>query len=98
RNPMQPEYPVLRRSLVGSLLRARRNNVDASRRAVKLFEVGTAYLPRPGEQPLERTQLGLITESGFLALKGVVETVARTLGLAPRVTFGAGDQPFLGDE
>ncbi len=83
RNPVQPEIPALRRSLFGPLLHARRANLDAGNRGVRLFEVGLAYLPRPGDQPDERLHLGLIADEGFLDVKGAVEAVFAELGLAP---------------
>ncbi|GIW72320.1 MAG: phenylalanine--tRNA ligase beta subunit [Planctomycetota bacterium] len=81
RNPVRSETPVLRRSLFAPLLQVKRINLDRGQRAVRLFEIGTAYLPRPGAQPDERLQLGAVADEDFFALKGALEAVAAALGV-----------------
>ena len=75
---------LLRRSLVPSLLEARRineyrNNLDAA-----LFETAVVYLPQPGskipEQPLK---FACVTGEDYFHLKGVVEMLASAI--SPRI-------------
>ncbi len=65
---------ALRRSLVPSLLHARRHNEAHGTPEAELFEIADVYLPRP-DQPLphEPTRLALVSGRDFLGLKGVVE-------------------------
>jgi phenylalanyl-tRNA synthetase beta chain len=91
RNPVRRETPVLRRSLFGGLLRAKKTNLDKGTRRVRLFEVSTVYLGRKGEQPEERTQLGLLADVPFLEAKGAIELCAQALGLADRLAFAGSE-------
>jgi phenylalanyl-tRNA synthetase beta chain len=87
RNPVRRETPVLRRSLFGPLLRAKKTNMDKGTRRVRLFEMSVAYLGRPGNQPDERLQLGVLADAPFLDVKGAIEAVAEALGLGDALAF-----------
>jgi phenylalanyl-tRNA synthetase beta chain len=52
-NPTSAEDPYLRRDLLPGLVRAVEQNFRNHVRDVRLFEVGTAFLARPGERPDE---------------------------------------------
>jgi len=83
--PLVTSTPVLRRadclrqSLVPSLLAARRTNETLSNTVIEFFEIADVYLPRPGELPDERRMLGMTSGGGFSELKGVVETLIKTV-------------------
>ena len=65
---------ALRRSLIPSLLHARRHNEAHGTPDAELFEVANVYLPRPGRPlPEEPTRLAMVVGRDFLGLKGVVE-------------------------
>jgi phenylalanyl-tRNA synthetase beta chain len=69
----------LRRSLIPSLLMARRTNETLSNSDIELFEIAKIYLPQPGELPGEERMLGLTSGAGFLQVKGVVEAILAAL-------------------
>lgn len=94
RNPVRPEWPALRRSLYGPLLRAKKVNLDKGARRVKLFETSTVYLPQPGAQPAERLHLGVVADDGFLEVKGALEAVGAALGLDDLTFAGAESRAF----
>jgi phenylalanyl-tRNA synthetase beta chain len=94
RNPLREDDSVMRTSLLPGLLDALRLNRDRGSTEVRLFEVGTVFLPRadaalPDER---RTVAGIVagTRDAWLAegepvdfydAKGAVERVAALLGL-----------------
>jgi phenylalanyl-tRNA synthetase beta chain len=69
----------LRRSLVPSLLGARRTNESLANSVVELFEIARVYLPRPGELPTEDLMLALTSSGDFYAVKGAIETLVAAL-------------------
>ena len=93
--PLTTGTPVLRRantlrqSLVPSLLTVRRLNETLSNPTIELFELASAYLPRDGELPYEKRLLSLTSGSGFLEVKGVVESIVKAV--APRATWRVTD-------
>lgn len=68
----------LRRSLLPSLLEARRINESLANPVSELFEVAKIYLPRPANCRTNSTP-GLVSGQGFSRLKGFIETVVRLL-------------------
>src|SRR5262245_10859293 len=71
--PMLEGADRLRRSLVPSLLEARRINESLSNSTIELFETARIYLPKSGLLPREPLTLSVVSGRGFLHLKGVVE-------------------------
>ncbi|MBN2580372.1 MAG: phenylalanine--tRNA ligase subunit beta [Pirellulales bacterium] len=69
----------LRRSLIPSLLAARRTNEALSNPEIELFETAKVYLPRPGKLPDEQWMLGITSGQDFLTVKGWIEAVADAL-------------------
>jgi len=69
----------LRRSLVPSLLGARRTNETLSNQVIELFEIAKVYLPQSGELPTEEMMLAVTSGRGFLVVKGVIEAVVRAV-------------------
>jgi phenylalanyl-tRNA synthetase beta chain len=65
----------LRRSLVPSLLVARRTNEAAGNPPVELFEIARTYLPRNKDLPQEELMLALTSGGDFLRVKGIVESI-----------------------
>ncbi len=76
----------LRKSLVPSLLQVRKTNENLGVEWIELFEVASIYLPTPephAEQwHEERKMLSLCSGRDFFAVKGVIESLLDSLGIA----------------
>lgn len=87
--PMLKGADQLRRSLVPSLLDARRHNESVGNEVAELFEIAKVYLPRDGSLPHEQWTLAAVSGQGFLRLKGVAE--ALLAGLHSTATVAVAD-------
>jgi phenylalanyl-tRNA synthetase beta chain len=65
----------LRRSLVPSLLAARRTNEALANNDIELFEMAKVYLPQPTGLPREERMLAVTSGRGYLHLKGLIESL-----------------------
>lgn len=90
RNPIRPETPFLRKSLIPNLLAAYAKNQDEKVAGINLFEISNVYLPREDALPEEVYLLSLVGEGSFSEVKGVVESVLERFGLLGRVRFQNG--------
>lgn len=83
--PLRLQSPVLRgadrlrRSLVPSLLLARRSNEALANPVIELFEIAKVYLPRRGQLPEEPWMLGLTSGRDYAELRGVIEALVEAL-------------------
>jgi phenylalanyl-tRNA synthetase beta chain len=83
--PLRSSMPVirgadcLRRSLVPSLLAARRTNEALANSEIELFEIAKVYLPQGTDLPREDVMLGITSGRGLAAVKGVIETILAEL-------------------
>ncbi|NLX58442.1 MAG: phenylalanine--tRNA ligase subunit beta [Phycisphaerae bacterium] len=76
----------VRKSVLPGLLQAKRNNQDAGRGEVAMFEVARAFRDRPGQaMPHEAVHLALLTDDEPEDGCGVLETLASRLGLQGRI-------------
>jgi len=79
--PLRCSTPVLRganylrRSLVPSLLGARRINETLANEVIELFEIAKVYLPQVEGLPEEHLMLGLTSGEDFLTVKGAIESL-----------------------
>jgi phenylalanyl-tRNA synthetase beta chain len=73
--PMLRGANFLRRSLIPSLLGARRANEAQQNEDVALFEIAKIYLPKTSGLPEEPWMLGAVSERGLLEVKGVLRAV-----------------------
>jgi phenylalanyl-tRNA synthetase beta chain len=73
--PILRRADCLRRSLIPSLLGARRTNESLANPVIELFEIAKAYLPDAGKLPREDLLLAINSSDDFGALKGVVESL-----------------------
>jgi len=94
RNPLQSERPLLRTTLVPSLIETVAANLR-HQRGVRLFEIARAYLPTGGELPDERPVVAIAIGGtrdplsrfagsemmDFFDLKGMVDTVLDRAGV-----------------
>jgi phenylalanyl-tRNA synthetase beta chain len=99
--PLKSPTPVLRRadrlrrSLVPSLLLARRTNEAAGNPPVELFEIARVYLPQPRSLPQEDLMLALASSGDFLRAKGFIEGVLTALNATATLEVGAYAHPLL---
>lgn len=100
--PLVCQTPVLRRadrlrrSLVPSLLGARRTNEALANPTIELFEIARVYLPRPGQLPDEQLMLALTSGGGFHEVKGVLEALVTVLNTRARLEARPAKLPLAG--
>ena len=86
----------LRRSLVPSLLEARRVNEARSNTDIDLFESAKVYLPVAGKPiPDQPTMLGIVTGRDFYSIKGIVEAIVGRIDPAQSVSISKCDLDLL---
>jgi phenylalanyl-tRNA synthetase beta chain len=89
--PLRSSTPVLRgadhlrRSLVPSLLVARRTNESLANTDIELFEIARVYLPRTNDLPDEPWMIGITSGQDFAAVKGAIEALVAVLDPQLRV-------------
>ena len=76
----------VRRSLLPSLLEARRYNESVANPIAELFETAAVYLPQAGGLPREQWTLGLVSGQDYFFVKGVIEQLLAALN--DRVELG----------
>lgn len=97
--PVLRRADTLRRSLIPSLLGARRTNESLANDTIELFEIAKAYLPEPGRTlPREELLLGITSGGDFYALKGVIEALVAMLNPAVQVQARSCPRVALLDE
>lgn len=77
--PMLKGADRLRRSIVPSLLEARRLNESVGNDSSQLFETARIYLPQGNSLPNEQWTLAVVSGQDFLTLKGVLEIVLQRI-------------------
>jgi phenylalanyl-tRNA synthetase beta chain len=85
----------LRRSLLPSLVEARRINEFRGNEDVELFEIAKVYLPRENDLPEEPLLLSVVSQGDFFTVKGVVETLLHQLHVAAPLQVAASSESFL---
>ena len=97
--PILERADKLRRSLVPSLLKARRDNEAVGNRTIELFETAKVYLPRAGQLPQEELMLGLTAggdgADSFFRVKGTLEAVLAALDPTARLEVRPTKQELL---
>ncbi len=93
--PVLRRADQLRRSLVPSLLGARRYNESLANGDIELFEIAKIYLPRTGELPEEPRMLGITSGRGFLPVKGVLEAIVEAANPELRLEVVDAEQPLF---
>jgi phenylalanyl-tRNA synthetase beta chain len=68
---------LVRRSLIPSLLEAKRINEYRSNESVELFETAKVYLPRESGLPDEPQMLGVVSSRDFSVVKGILESLVQ---------------------
>lgn len=99
--PLASETPILRganqlrRSLIPSLLVARRTNESLANPVIELFEIAKVYHPRANQLPSEERLIGITTGGGYHELKGVVEALVLELNHALMVEAAPAEHPLF---
>ncbi|MDG2384318.1 MAG: phenylalanine--tRNA ligase subunit beta [Pirellulaceae bacterium] len=93
--PMLRGANCLRRSLIPSLLEARKVNESLANERIELFETAKIYLPRPGQLPDEPVMLSLTSGREFAAVKGVIETLLAALHIDAKLEVAAANEDFF---
>lgn len=86
---------IARRSLIPSLLEAKRLNESLGNTGVRLFETAQVYLPEAGSIPTQKMMVGIVTDGDYYELKGVVEALVGALNPAAPLAFEPTDQPIF---
>jgi phenylalanyl-tRNA synthetase beta chain len=95
-NPMSADQALLRTLLFPGLVTAAARNLDAGRSRIGLFEVARVVLRSDGEipdQPVRAAGLLAGERSEVLDLKGIVEALAKALGI--ELPVAQAQEPFL---
>lgn len=71
----QKNSSLLRQNLIGSLIAVMQSNANAGNTNVRLFEIADTFISAEtaGALPRERLRIGLVIESDFRTLRGVIE-------------------------
>lgn len=85
----------LRRSLLPSLLTARKTNESLSNPVIELFEIAKVYLPQGDDLPREDLLLGLCSGGDYFAVKGTLETLLAELHATEAPIWEPLDDPFF---
>ena len=87
---------MLRRSLVPSLIEARRINEFRGNDDINLFETAKVYLHNPKSHlPDQPTKLAIVSGMDFFAIKGIVETIVAQLSPKSKVVAEPCSDPLF---
>lgn len=93
--PMLRGADRVRRSIIPSLLEARRVNESVSNPVVELFETAKVYLPEPTGLPKEQWTLALASGGDFYHVKGAVQSLVAELNPTAKLEEKAVSLPLL---
>jgi phenylalanyl-tRNA synthetase beta chain len=96
--PVMRRADRLRRSLVPSLLAARRTNEGLANPRIELFEIAKCYLPQTSGLPQEDLLLALTSGHDFLTVKGQIETLVAQLNPSAQVQSKGTDLDYFAGE
>ena len=85
----------IRRSLIPSLMEARRYNESVSNPIIELFEIAKVYLPHKDGLPVELWTIGITSGEDYYTVKGILESVVRTLNPNAVLEIGSADHALL---
>ena len=83
--PLLRGADCLRRSLVPSLLEARRTNQSLGNPVIELLEIARVYLPRQGQLPDEKLLIGIASGGDYFHVKGILERLLAALHIELRL-------------
>ena len=79
-NTISQDLKYLRKSLLPSLIKNIKDN-QGKRKILWLFEIAKVYLARKNDLPEEIYKLGIIVNTDFFDLKGVIENLLEELNI-----------------
>jgi phenylalanyl-tRNA synthetase beta chain len=85
---------LLRQTLIGSLLGVLKTNLNAKNVPCRLFEIADTFVPgteQGGKLPIQKAKLGLVCDSDFRDLRGVVEGLIDNIDRDAEVVFTPAD-------
>ncbi len=85
----------LRRSLVPSLLEARRINEYRANQEIELFEIAKVYLTQPEQLPDQPIMVAMVSGQDYFAVKGVVESLVGYLNQNVKILAKPCEQAIL---
>ncbi len=100
-NPLGEDYSIMRTSPLNGMLSSLSTNYNRRNKNVRLYELGTVYLPKAlpiTELPDERVQLtlGMYGEGDFFDMKGVIEEYLEKVGMTKFVAYDPkAGKPYL---
>ena len=86
---------LVRRSLIPSLLEARRVNEHRSNVEAHLFEIAKVYLAKGDGLPSEELKIAVVGSLDFYGMKGLVETIIRELNSDAALAVDDFSHPLL---
>jgi len=84
-NSLSLDIEYLRTSLIPSLIKNIKDN-EGKKEKLKLFEIAKIYLPKDNDLPNEVYKIGIATNTDYLDLKGIVESIYKELNIEDEVS------------
>lgn len=84
KNPVRENEPLLRKTLVTSVLRSVKTNEDKGNLDCRLFELAKVYLPSGEQLPTEPTMLTAASPKGFYNLKSALQYILDAFDISTR--------------
>ncbi|OHB56001.1 MAG: phenylalanine--tRNA ligase subunit beta [Planctomycetes bacterium RBG_13_44_8b] len=80
---------LLRQTLLGSLLGVLKTNLNARNRPCRIYEIADTFVPTEVKDvlPVEKTKLGLVCDSSFRDLRGVIEALVKSISRDAEIEF-----------
>ena len=100
-NPLGEDFSIMRTTTLNGMLSSLAGNYNQRNKNVRLYEMGSVYLPKSlplTELPDERTlfTLGMYGEGDFFDMKGVCEEFFEKIGMRGRTVYDPEEKkPFL---
>jgi len=85
---------LLRQTLIGSLLRVLKTNLNAKNLPCRIFEIADTFVPVPeqgGKMPIQKTKLAMVFDSDFRDLCGVIEGLIKNINRDAQIVFAPAD-------
>lgn len=79
-NSISTEIEYLRKSLIPSLVKNIHDN-QGKKDKLELFEISKIYIPRKDDLPEEIYKLGVVTNSSYYELKGIIDSLFNELNI-----------------
>ncbi len=95
-NTISEEIKYMRTHLMPSLIKNIKDN-EGKREELRFFEIAKTYEPRESELPIEEYKLGIVTNTDYYDLKGIVDALLRELNIVD-CTIVKATHPLLAEQ